>query len=152
MSVLNMRVRFLLASAAGQWGLYGVYHTSTRVCICPSSHRRVSPSFIIFNGPVEISLTHYATNKFKRWSNNRKQQIWNCWTSGQEGERLEHYLVLLPFTSLYVCVCVSWNCIYHIIISSPDFYFKNSFMRAHQHRKPLLYYCRFTLVVQFVHN
>lgn len=72
-------------------------------------------------------------------------------TSGLHGRKVkgQHSSVLFPFTDL--CVCVFHEIvIITVIISSPDFYFKHSFMLAHQHQKPLLYCIRFTLVLQFV--
>lgn len=74
-------------------------------------------------------------------------------TSGLHRRKVkgQHSSVPFPFIDMCMCVYVFYEIvIIAVIISSPAFYFKHLFRHVRQHKKSLLYYRRFTLVVQFV--
>lgn len=122
MSVL--RVRFLSASVAEQWGLSGVSHMSTSP-ICPSSHLESRPQLHHLHWPcgaLLISQTHYTTNNLR---------VHVCVQACVSEFFMKLYLLPSSFP---------------VQIPFPI----NSFMWCHQHPKPLSYWISCTLVVWFV--
>lgn len=104
-------IRFPSACAAGQWGLYGIYHTRTNR-ICPSFYLPANPRAVqtVFDAPwpfitiIDTLLGKIDRSKMTKWQ--ETEQIWHQQKSGQEGERPQHFSVLLLFT---ISLCVSWN-------------------------------------------